>query len=83
MIQPAPQYPFEFHPGVTYVISAREGTNAYGKPVELVLFDKAGHGFQQWQDNLIAYRKTGDFLSMCLGGHTGGFDFFELGAKLF
>lgn len=44
---------------------------------------KAGHGFQRWQDNLIAYRKTEDFLAKCLGGRTGGFDFLELGAKLF
>ena len=68
---------------VTQSLQMAEALRTKDKTVELVLFDKAGHGFQQWQDNLIAYRKTGDFLSMCLGGHTGGFDFFELGAKLF
>ena len=60
-----------------------EALRANGKQVELVLFDKAGHGLERWQDNLIAYRKTEDFLAKCLGGRTGGFDFFELGAKLF
>ena len=42
-----------------------------------------GHGFDRWQDKMVAYRKTEDFLARCLGGRTGGFDFFELGAKLF
>jgi dipeptidyl aminopeptidase/acylaminoacyl peptidase len=60
-----------------------EALRADGKPVELLLFDKAGHGFHRWQDNMVAYRKTEDFLASCLGGRTGGFDFFELGAKLF
>ena len=60
-----------------------EALRANGKPVELALFDKAGHGFHRWQDNMVAYRKTEDFLARCLGGRTGGFDFFELGAKLF
>jgi len=32
---------------------------------------------------MVAYRKTEEFLASCLGGRTGGFDFFELGAKLF
>jgi dipeptidyl aminopeptidase/acylaminoacyl peptidase len=60
-----------------------EALRANGKPVELLLFDKAGHGFQRWQDKMVYYRKTEDFLASCLGGRTGGFDFFELGAKLF
>ena len=60
-----------------------EALRANGKPVELVLFGKAGHGVHRWQDNLIAYRKTEDFLAKCLGGRTGKFDFFDLGAKLF
>lgn len=60
-----------------------QALRANGKPVELVLFNKAGHRFQRWQDNLVAYRKTEDFLASCLGGRTAGFDFFELGAKLF
>ena len=53
------------------------------KEVELVLFDKAGHGFHRWQDNMIAYRKTEDFLAQCLGGRSAGYDFFELGRLIF
>jgi dipeptidyl aminopeptidase/acylaminoacyl peptidase len=53
------------------------------KPVELVLFDKTGHGLQRWQINLIAYRKTEDFLAKCLSGRSGEIDLFELGAGLF
>lgn len=68
---------------VSQSLQMAEALRANGKKVELVLFDKAGHGFHRWQDNMIAYRKTEDFLSRCLGGRTGGFDFFELGAKLF
>jgi dipeptidyl aminopeptidase/acylaminoacyl peptidase len=68
---------------VSQSLQMAQALRANGKPVELVLFDKAGHGFQRWQDNLVAYRKTEDFLARCLGGRTAGFDFFELGAKLF
>ncbi len=68
---------------VSQSVQMAEALRANGKPVELVLFDKAGHGLYRWQDNLIAYRKTEDFLAKCLGGRTGGFDFFELGAWLF
>lgn len=68
---------------VSQSLQMAEALRANGKPVELALFDKAGHGFQRWQDNMVAYRKTEDFLASCLGGRSGGFDFFELGAKLF
>ena len=68
---------------VSQSLQMAEALRANGKQVELLLFDKAGHGLHRWQDNMIAYRKTEDFLAGCLGGRTGGFDFFELGAKLF
>jgi dipeptidyl aminopeptidase/acylaminoacyl peptidase len=68
---------------VSQSLQMAEALRANGKPVELVLFDKAGHGVHRWQDGLIASRKSEDFLAKCLGGRTGGFDFFELGAKLF
>ena len=68
---------------VSQSVQMAQALRANGTSVELVLFSKAGHGFQRWQDNLVAYRKTEDFLSRCLGGRTAGFDFFELGAKLF
>jgi dipeptidyl aminopeptidase/acylaminoacyl peptidase len=68
---------------VSQSVQMAEALRANGKEVELLLFNKAGHGFQRWQDNLVAYRKTEDFLASCLGGRTRGFDFFELGAKLF
>ena len=68
---------------VSQSVNMAAALRAKGKSVELVLFDKAGHGFGRWQDNLLAFRKTEDFLASCLGGRTGGFDFFELGARLF
>lgn len=57
-----------------------EALRAAGKPAELHVFDQAGHGFFRWQDNLRYYRLTEDFLAGCLGGRSGGFDLFEVGA---
>lgn len=54
-----------------------------GKRVELHVFDQAGHGFHRWQDRLRQFRLTEDFLVPCLGGRSGGFDLFEVGAGLF
>ena len=54
-----------------------------GKPVDLQVFDQAGHGFHRWQDRLRQFRLTEDFLAPCLGGRSGGFDLFEVGAWLF
>jgi dipeptidyl aminopeptidase/acylaminoacyl peptidase len=68
---------------VSQSLQMAEALRSKDKAVELLLFDKAGHGLHRWQDNMIAYRKTEDFLASCLGGRTGGFDFFELGAWLF
>jgi len=68
---------------VTQSLQMAEALRTKDKTVELVLCDKAGHGVHRWQDGLIASRKSEDFLAKCLGGRTGGFDFFELGAKLF
>lgn len=68
---------------VSQAVRMAEALRLHGKPVELVLFDKAGHSLQRWQDRLLEFRKTEDFLARCLGGRSAGFDFFELGARLF
>lgn len=68
---------------VSQSVQMAEALKAQGKSVELLLFNRAGHGVQRWQDNLRAYRKTEDFLASCLGGRSRGFDFFEIGAWLF
>lgn len=60
-----------------------QALRAADKPVELQIFDKAGYGFHRWQDRLRQYRLTEDFLATCLGGRSGGFDLFEVGAWLF
>ena len=59
-----------------------QALQAAGKPHALHVFDKAGHGFQRWQDRMRSFRLTEDFLAQCLGGRSGGFDFFEIGAWL-
>jgi dipeptidyl aminopeptidase/acylaminoacyl peptidase len=60
-----------------------EALQKAGKPVDFVLFPKAGHGLQRWTDRLTYFRKTEDFLAHCLGGRSNGFDFFELGSLIF
>jgi dipeptidyl aminopeptidase/acylaminoacyl peptidase len=53
------------------------------KPVDFWLIPNAGHGVGYWPQKLKLYRKTEDFLARCLGGRSGGLDFYELGAWLF
>lgn len=60
-----------------------DALRAAGKPVQLAVFDQAGHGFHRWPDQLRALRLTEDFLAGCLGGQRAGFDLFELGAWAF
>ncbi len=59
-----------------------EALRQAGKSVELHVFDSAGHGFPRWQDRLQQYRITERFLAGCLGGRDGGFDAFELAARV-
>ena len=54
-----------------------------GRPVDYVTFRGDGHGNQRWQNNLAMYRKTEDFLAQCLGGRSGGLDYYQLGAWAF
>ncbi len=63
---------------VSQTVRMAEALQLLSKPAELVLFDKAGHGLQCWQDRLLEFRKTEDFLARCLGGRSAGFDFFWL-----
>jgi dipeptidyl aminopeptidase/acylaminoacyl peptidase len=71
-------------PRVKLVQSQRmaQALQAAGKPVELQIFDKAGHGFYRWQDRMREFRLIEDFLAPCLGGRSGGFDLFEIGTWL-
>ncbi len=55
-----------------------EALSQLGKPVQLHVFQKAGHGFDRWPDQMTYFRKTEDFLATCLGGRSGGLDLFEL-----
>lgn len=57
-----------------------EALRKAGKQVDFFLYPNAGHGLHRWPDRLHYYRQTEDFLARCLGGRTGGFDFYELGS---
>ncbi len=50
-----------------------------GKPVDYLVFEREGHGLEHWTSRVRYFRKLEDFLAGCLGGRSGGFDFFELG----
>jgi len=50
-----------------------------GQSGELLLFQDEGHGINRWQNNLKVYRRSEDFLAACLGGRSGGFDYYQLG----
>lgn len=54
-----------------------------GKQVDYVTFRGDGHGNQKWNNNLTMYRKTEDFLASCLGGRSGGFDYYQLASWMF
>jgi dipeptidyl aminopeptidase/acylaminoacyl peptidase len=56
-----------------------------GKQVDYLLFSDAGHSgaVWTWGKRLRAYRVTEDFLAKCLGGRSGGFDYYELVGWLF
>lgn len=50
-----------------------------GKPVDYLVFSDEGHAIRRWQNRIVMYRKIEDFLAGCLGGRSGGFDFYQLG----
>lgn len=62
-----------------------QALRAQGKPVDYLLLDNAGHMFHSWSwgKMLRAHRAVEDFLATCLGGRSGGMDYFELAAWLF
>lgn len=53
------------------------------KPVEYWFIPEAGHGFNRWPLRMKQFRKSEDFLAECLGGRSGNFDFYQLGAWMY
>jgi dipeptidyl aminopeptidase/acylaminoacyl peptidase len=53
------------------------------KQVDFVTFKGDGHGNFKWNNNMMLFRKTEDFLAKCLGGRSSGFDYYQLGAWAF
>lgn len=56
---------------------------AADKEVDYLVIDDEGHGFNHWKHQMTRYRKTEDFLAQCLGGRSGGLDFYQLGSWAF
>lgn len=56
---------------------------ASDKDVEYMVIQDEGHGFDHWKHQMTRYRKTEDFLADCLGGRSGGLDFYQLGSWAF
>lgn len=60
-----------------------EALRVAGKPVDYLLIRGEGHHIRHWKNRLTLYRKTEDFLAGCLGGRSGGFDYYQLGSWMF
>jgi len=55
----------------------------YEKPVDYLVIEDEGHGFQHWKHQMTIKRKTEDFLAECIGGRSGGLDYYQLGSWAF
>lgn len=53
------------------------------KPVDYWYIPEAGHGLHHWPQRMKQFRKSEDFLAECLGGRSGGMDYYQLGSWLF
>jgi dipeptidyl aminopeptidase/acylaminoacyl peptidase len=49
-----------------------------GRPVDYMVFDNEGHQIRRWRNKLAMWRRIEDFLADCLGGRSGGFDYYQL-----
>lgn len=49
-----------------------------GRPVQYLVFDNEGHQIRRWRNRLAMWRSIEDFLAGCLGGRSGGFDYYQL-----
>ena len=49
-----------------------------GRPVDYLVFDNEGHQVRRWRNKLAMWRAIEDFLADCLGGRSGGFDYYQL-----
>jgi dipeptidyl aminopeptidase/acylaminoacyl peptidase len=47
-------------------------------PVEYLLFADEGHSISKWRNRLAMWRSIEDTFATCLGGRSGGFDFYQL-----
>ncbi|HSW19824.1 MAG TPA: prolyl oligopeptidase family serine peptidase, partial [Ramlibacter sp.] len=52
--------------------------DAMGRPVQYLLFPDEGHSVRRWRNRLEMWRRIEDTLSSCLGGRSGGWDFYQL-----
>lgn len=55
-----------------------EQLESQNKKVELWIVKNEGHGINRWNNRLTYFRKTEDFLAQCLGGRSGGYDYYQL-----
>ncbi len=55
----------------------------HGVEHEAIYYPDEGHGWSKWQTRIDWNRRLEDFLAKHLGGRSGGFDYTEIGAKLF
>lgn len=53
------------------------------KTIDAHYFEHEGHGYRRWQSNVFYWRRLEKFLAGQIGGRDGGFDYVELGPKIF
>jgi hypothetical protein len=49
-----------------------------GRPVRYMVFGNERHQIRRWRNRLSMWRSIEDFLAECLGGRSGGFDYYRL-----
>jgi dipeptidyl aminopeptidase/acylaminoacyl peptidase len=54
------------------------GLRALGRPVQYLSFPDEGHTVRRWRNRLELWRRAEEHLASCLGGRSGGWDFYQL-----
>ncbi len=55
-----------------------ESLKSQNKKVDLWIVKNEGHVIGRWNNRLTYFRKIEDFLAQCLGGRSGGYDYYQL-----
>ena len=54
------------------------GLQELRRPVDYLSFPNEGHSVRRWRNRLEMWRRIEETLAGCLGGRSGGWDYYEL-----